>query len=273
LFQFVVVRLAIVQTFERILKLPWIVLVQGALRLVSDATVNATIGFPPHSFFLKGDGHRKPPFQWATSPPVKLHFLQKMANNALCFHVEEQQSDVRAESIPAIFNPVFTSGKVFGWELSIYIPLLPLMSLIMDMPTALEKPQYADIEKLHNQMVDVKSKAVTVGNPAWMVDAIAKSAEFLSYWKSVLRYFPPPAKRNEATELAYIKFLLDYNKRAMQLRTEANNYIAINITKSVNLYPNDTHLITLGDAHLTNNPVQQYLSIGAAIGVVDIDQF
>ena len=246
---------------------------KGALKLISKDTVNATIGSPPHRFFMKGDGHRKPPFQWALATEVTAHFEQLVANNSLCLHVEQHQKDVCAASVPSLFNAVLTKGKVFGWELPIYADLGPLMEIVAELQLNLDKPLFNAIKKVHLEMAAVKSKAGTVGNPAWIAEAVATSDVFQSYWKSVLRFVPSPEKRDNIKETAYVKFLLGYNKSAMMMRTQANNHIAASIKKSIDLFPNDTHLITLGDAHLTDNPVQNYLNIGGAIGVVDEDQW
>jgi hypothetical protein len=63
----------------------------------------------------------------------------------------------------------------------------------------------------------------------------------------------------------------DYRNAALDLRTTVNPYIGKNIQSVINQYPDCTHLITCGNAHITDSPLFQYVTTtpGSANGVVD----
>lgn len=252
--------------------MPWNLLAAGTLNGLTAATRDAIIGNPPSRFYMTGDGHRHPPFRWATLPAVRIHFMEQQAAGQLCLHVELHQDEVTADSVPPMFNPASMAGKVFGWELSMFRDLLPVMNLIMEIMNTVPHPRMVDVARLDRDMVLMSSLAWKVGSPPWMMAAPGLSTPFRVYWNSVLRLAPAPVPRVAATEDAYQVFINTYNNNAMRLRTDANNFIAINIARSIALFPNDTHLITLGSAHLTTNPVQNFLNIGANIGIADASQ-
>jgi len=250
--------------------MPWILHPAGTFNGLSAATIDAVLGVPRARYYLSGDGHRTPPFAWAVRPAVRAHFLNLMATGNLCLHVEQHQEDVTDQSIPAQFDPVFVQHKVFGWELSMFKHLLPVMTLIMDVMGQLPDPALSDVVALHRDMVRMDALAWSVGNPPWIHNALAQSDVFLAYWK--LRLHENHAQRippNAATELNYMTFLNQYNNACMALRCDANNFIAVNIMNAMARFPNDTHLITVGNAHLVTNPVQQYINIGLEPGLID----
>ena len=67
-------------------------------------------------------------------------------------------------------------------------------------------------------------------------------------------------------------FINQYNNSCMALRCDANNFIAVNIMNAMAQHPGDTHLITVGNAHIVTNPVQQYINIGVNRGLIDPSQ-
>ena len=79
--------------------MPWNVLPVGTLTALVEATVDAQLGRPLLGVraFMKGDGHRNPPFQWFnTCPRLQLHFQNLMFAEMLCAHVEEFGAICRA---------------------------------------------------------------------------------------------------------------------------------------------------------------------------------
>ena len=103
-----------------------------------------------------------------------------------------------------------------------------------------------------------------------MKSLLEPSALFKAYWMKRARNATP---RDGGLEDGYLAFLNQYNHLAMGLRTDANNFIAANIQRVIAQQPADsTHLITVGNAHITTNPVQNYLNIGAHPGYVDASQ-
>lgn len=253
--------------------MPWTLLANGTFNGLSDANIDVVLGNPRARFYLSGDGHRTPPFAWATRPAVQPHFLQLMAAGNLCLHVEQHQEDVTDHSIPEVFNPVFVQQKVFGWELSMFKDLLPAMTLIMEIMGNLPNPYLSDVVALHRDMVRMDSLAWKVSNPPWIHAALAQSDIYLAYWKQRLE--TDPRKRIAAigaTEDAYMAFINQYNNSCMALRCDANNFIAVNIMNAMAQFPNATHLITVGNAHLVTNPVQQYINIGLNAGLIDPSQ-
>ncbi len=253
--------------------MPWILHPAGTFNGLNAANLDGVLGLPRARYYLSGDGHRTPPFAWAVRPAVRAHFLQLMATGDLCLHVEQHQEDVTSESIPALFDPVFVQQKVFGWELSMFKHLQPVMELVMEIMGALPQPVLSDVVALHREMVRMDSLAWKVGNPPWIHAALANSDTYLAYWKARLHANPGARiAANGATEHAYLVFLNQYQNACMALRCDANNFIAINIMNAMARFPLATHLITVGNAHLVTNPVQQYINIGADAGLIDPSQ-
>lgn len=253
--------------------MPWTLLPAGTFNGLSDATVDAVLGTPRARYFISGDGHRTPPFAWAVRPAVRPYFQELMAAGNLCLHVEQHQEDVTDQSIPALFDPVFVQQQVFGWELDMFKHLLPVMNLIMEIMGSMPTPDLADVVTLHRHMIRMNDLAWKVGNPPWIFAALALSDGFLAYWKRRLDINPLnriPAVG--ATEDGYLNFLNQYNNSCMALRCDANNFIAVNLMNAMARFPNATHLITVGNAHLVTNPVQQYINIGLNAGLIDPSQ-
>ena len=249
--------------------MPWTLLAGGTFNGLNPATLAAVVGNPPSRFYLSGDGHRTPPFQWAVRPAVLLHFQTLMAAGNLCLHVEQLQEDVSSDSLPPLFARLIQQKMVFGWELSMFKDLLPVMNLCMDLMGQLPNPSLNEVVALHREMIRIDGLGWKVGNPPWMHAAVAQSDIFKTYWSGVASKTTP---RNNATQDNYLTFLAQYNNNAMGLRTDANNFIAVNINRVIAAHPNATHLITVGNAHITTNPVQQYINLGTEVGLVDPSQ-
>ena len=248
--------------------MPWTLLADGTFKGLSEATIPAILGNPLAKFYLSGDGHRKPPFQWAVRQAVQGHFLALMGQQRLCLHVEQLPEQVNKDSIPPLFAPLIQQQKVFGWELSMFRDLFPAMELCLDIVDK-PNPPLSWVVTLDREMLRINGLGWKVGNPPWMHAAVVLSTAYRQYWQIVN---VKPAIRNKATDKEYQAFLLQYHNDAMQLRIVAHNFIGANITRVITQYPNDTHLITVGDAHITTNPVQQYINIDGQVGLVDSAQ-
>lgn len=243
--------------------MPWTLCPQGTFNGLSAATIPAVLGNPVARFFLSGDGHGTPPFQWAVRPAVKEMFLTLQANDQLCFHVEELPENVTSESIPQVFDPVFVRQKVFGWELPMFRDLQPVMERCLDISSSEVAPSDEDVNGLHDSFVTMDQRGHQVNDPPWLAAAVAISATFKAYRTKVGHYWIDPRRIDPIpkTEADYKTFVLGYFNNAMQLRTGANNFIGARIAANIALHPNDTHLITVGDAHILVDPVQQYIPV------------
>jgi hypothetical protein len=264
--------------------MPWTLLAAGAFGGLSEDNLAGVFGDPSPRFFLSGDGHRQPPFGWAEGEAVLPQFLALMGRGELCMHVEQQQEDVRAASVPPRFADLIRQQMVFGWELPIYRDLLAMMQLIYAVKAELPRPSLESVMAVHREMVRIAGLAHVVGNPPWMRQAVVTSDGFKAYWAGIdprpdrfqlLTTPDKPVYRNEqfarrkSTEDSYRGFLSDYLLDIMQLRTDANQFIGVRIKRNIDLHPNATHLITVGAAHITINPVQQYINLGNLTGLVD----
>jgi hypothetical protein len=251
--------------------MPWQNLANGALWGLSNATLTATLGNPLPRFFMTGDGHRSPPFRWiAACDGLKVHFMTLMSQNMLCVHVEQHPDDVSEESVPPLLYPVVNPRRVFGWELAIYKDLLPIMTQCMQLASSSLRPADVtdDVVALDREIIRVNALLWQIGNPLALQTAPAQSLAFRRYYEGVVRN---GQQRQPATETQYGQFVLGYQNAAMGLRTAVNSYIGHNIQLIINQYPQCTHLITCGDAHITQNPLAQYVTTlpAGAMGVVD----
>ncbi len=223
-------------------------------------------------FFMTGDGHRSPPFAWTMAcDTLKLHFQNLMLTDQLCAHVEQQQSDVRPGSVPGPLQLLYQQQRIFGWELDIYKDLLKVMELCLDVASRVsyEAPPKVlnDVVAVDKEIIRVHALLWKIGNPIALRNAAAQSLNYRQYYENVCKAKAP---RNLGTERLYSQFLMGYQNIAMGLRTTVNNYIGANIQRVINQFPNCTHLITCGDAHITYNPLAQYILLPqGAVGIVD----
>lgn len=247
----------------------WRTVPSGTLNGLSARNIDGVLGTPRTRFYLTGDGHRNPPFAWATRPAVLQHFLGLMAAGRLCLHVEEHQDAIKAASIPWQFDHVREQNKVFGWELSIYRHLQPAMELAMSLMGDMPRPPMQDVVALDRHLIQINALAWKYGNRRFMRDSADTANEFRIHLIELARN---KTQRNGAIEDDYTQFLKKFFNECMDYRCKANIFIGANIRNAIARFPNATHLITVGNAHLDSNPVQQYIDIGSEDGVIDPSQ-
>eukprot|EP01084_Bolivina_argentea_P087932 158753_1 len=280
----------------------WDILQPGTLKQLKDHTVE-TIKVGGHfpQFFLSGDGHRHPPFKWVTScPRLKLHFQELMGKDQLCAHVEMHQDQVTERAIPGILIPLIHQHKIFGWELDIYRDLGSAMEHAMEILgqfAANFQEREFSIKKMNKQALEVAiynfkdlvysivvlDKDILrvdgflshkISNPEKLRKMSKDSWEFRDYFGKLKFTDLGIEGRNKNIENAYVKFLKYFYRTAMELRTDVGvqKLIGANIQKSIDKHANNTHIITVGNAHIEINPVQHYINIGNAFGVIDAFQ-
>ncbi len=245
----------------------WTTLASGTLASMTARKIELQFSEGIPRFFLTGDGHRNPPFKWIEScKELELHFLGLMAQGQLCVHVEEHPEAIRQSSIPLKLHPLLHSKRVFGWELDIYRVLRPVMEVSMGVVG--QEKRLTDVVYLDKEWVRINALLWQIGGGSQTLrQAQSNSFKFRSYFQARSK----GAKKDLLKEAAYDRFLLDWNRAAMVLRTDANAYIARNIQKVINQYPDATHLITCGDAHISINPLQQYIRLPEdAPGIIDL---
>jgi hypothetical protein len=224
-------------------------------------------------FFMTGDGHRHPPFAWTMAcTNLRLRFQTLMSQQQLCAHVEQHQDAVTDNSVPVLLQPLFLQGRVFGWELEIYRHLQPVMEQCMTLAEEVDAGRRTpadllrDVVALDRDVIRIHGLLWQIGNPTGLSGAMAQHEQYRQYYQGLSKGQP----RNRATETQYQQFLLNYHRTTMALRTEVNQFIGNNIQKVVDRFPTCTHIITCGDAHITHNPLAQYVQLpGGAAGVVD----
>jgi hypothetical protein len=252
--------------------MPWQALANGTLWGLTDATLAAALGNPLPRFFMTGDGHRHPPFLWtAACPALKVHLQNLMLNKQLCVHVEQQPDEVSERSVPDFLMLLVSQRRVFGWELAIYKDLLPVMQECMRLaggPSMAPSDIVNDVVHLDKDMIRLNALLWQIGNPPALQNIPAQSLRFRDYYEGVAH---KGRARVPATELQYQQFLMSYYNAAMGLRTDVNSYIGRNIQTVISQFPNCTHLISCGDAHITHNNLSQFVTTTppGAQGVVD----
>ena len=248
--------------------MPWQIVPNGTLRALTNGTLAGMFrgDAPVPRFFLTGDGHRHPPFEWTNvCTDLRLHFQTLMAANQLCVHVETYQDAVDDNAVPVVLQPLVLQGMVFGWELEIYRYMLPLMEQSMRIATD-DPINPADVMQFDRELVRLNGSLWMIGNPPALTGAMAAHEPFVRYYRGVANGQP----RVLLTETNYQAFLIAYHNTTMGFRTTVNPYIAQNIQRVINLHPNATHLITCGAAHITVNPLQNFIVLpGPAVGIVD----
>ena len=264
--------------------MPWRRVADGTLRSLTDGDVAAYLDQPQQvpRFFLTGDAHRDPPFEWTRScPRLALHFLNLVQAGTLCAHVEQYPEDVTSTSLPTNLRYIHEVGKVFGWELGIFRLLQPSMEFVISITAdyqerALGKSQMdskkavRDIDRFIKLFDPANACLAEIGNPNCLRDVKTHLTVFRSYFNWVGW---PGTPVNLATEYNFFKLLQNFGRDTMTLRTTANPYMAQNIWQNIQKYPNDTHIITCGNNHILDNPIQHYLPLpNGAIGIIDAAQ-
>jgi hypothetical protein len=258
----------------------WVRVADGTLRSLTDNDVGPYLDqLQPPRFFLTGDAHRNPPFEWTKScSTMKLHFFNLVQRGALCAHVEQYPEDVVSTSLPTNLRYIYEFGKVFGWELRIFALLQPSMEFVnlitfdyrekaisnsrMDSKKAVQ-----DIDQFIKLFDPANENLAEVGNPNCLKDIKAQLLLFRNYFKWVGWLGTP---LNLATEYKFYQLLYNFGRDTMTLRTALNPYMAQNILQNIQKFPNDTHIITCGNNHILHNPLQNYLPLpNGAVGIVD----
>ncbi len=241
----------------------WTVLNNGALSDLNDSNYETVLGTPFPKFFMSGDGHRNPPFQWVSHcPALKIRLQEQLLAHTLWVHVEQQPGEVTESSLPSSLALAFPNGRVFGWELSLYQKLNKVMQDCLQMaPEAIHQNEAVG---LTGEMLEVQAIVSQFANPANMTGLLPQIERFHDH------YVTNAGGRDATTDAAYSQFLMQYNNAAMQLRTDANPEIGRNIQSKIDQNPGSIHLITCGDAHLTVNPLYNYVQLPPGTrGVVD----
>ncbi len=191
--------------------------------------------------FMTGDGHREPPFKWATFGPWADFFREIVDDNNICCHVEKYSDAVAPGCVPEAFAKVFRNGKVFGWEPEVFKVIQSIIQKIWGLRSHLLSEgslKKSDIEGVTQQMLRVSREGYLDGE-----GAIAK---FLGDKARNSKSDPVPA-----TEIPEFDDLLRiYNHNAMALRTKIHNRVGETIQRRIDEYPDHFHLITCGDAHM-----------------------
>lgn len=112
-----------------------------------------------------------------------------------------------------------------------------------------------------------------IGNPPHLFGALQTCRAYIAYSGPFNRQFFKATTRNPAIELSYATMVNNFRIDAMAQRTGAHQYLGPMIRNRMLQYPDCTHLITVGNAHLINNPIQHHIPLPPGeIGVVDAAQ-
>ena len=260
--------------------MPWNRLADGTLRMMTDPTLQIYFrgDMPIPQFFMSGDAHRTPPFAWTDAGSIiRAHFLDRLNKGRLCAHVEQLQAAVNRASIPAFLAPLIGQNRVFGWELPIFAPLARAGALYVNMALKLadnvvdrEMLQYAS--QFADGVVTAQPFLAGVGNPVGLTGGLNLAERLCEY---VVDVIANASANSNDTNAAFRTELRVYRDSIMELRTGAHPYMATPIQNVIDLYPTCVHIITCGDAHITDNhPLHGYIHLpNGAVGVVDGSRF
>jgi len=262
--------------------MPWTIVPPGTLRALTNGTLAALLrgDTPTPRFFMSGDGHRHPPFGWTEAcSELIVYFQQLILADRLCLHVEEQQSSVAHGSVPERLMGLVDRNRVFGWEWAVFDALGPALEVCNQLrandnyqPTA---QVYELAVELDKEITRAHAMLWQLGQPPALTAGRDISWRYRHYCQ---RYLPPRtpldvgprAARNMALEAQYRTMVINYSTAVMQMRLDGNPFIGRKIQTVIDQFPDSTHLITCGHAHINHNPLQQYVRIPAeAIGIVD----
>ncbi|MFJ7795477.1 hypothetical protein [Pseudomonas sp. NPDC096950] len=253
--------------------MPWNLVQPGTLRALTNETLLAlTHGDAPiPRFFMTGDGHAIPPFAWTEAcSDLTVYFQTLIAADRLCLHVEEQQSAITHDSVPERLQGLVDRQRVFGWELSVFDALGPALEICNELAA---NGNYQSIPPIYEQVVELDRTIVRahallweLANPPALFSGRDISWSYREYCKRRLN----GAVRNPAIEAQYGAMVFNYRKAIMQVRISGNPFIGRKIQASIDRFPHSTHLITCGDGHILENPLQNYVRIpDNAVGIVD----
>ncbi|WP_146041284.1 hypothetical protein [Pseudomonas sp. MPR-ANC1] len=227
--------------------------------------------------FLTGDAHREPPFRWAARGVWANFFQPLIAANKIVCHVEQYPRAVSLQSVPPLFAPVFTNGKVFGWEHEVFPIIENLMKNYMNNANCF--PSAVSVGLIKGVLGD-SARVAEMGFLKAEYQAIVDFAKPFVGEKSAFEKFQAfvssssTVKPIPSTDGAKFKELYStYYRAGMELRTGIHQHIAPRIQHLINTYSDHMHLITCGDAHLLVNPLYLYLQPPTGcFGIVDPDQ-
>jgi hypothetical protein len=203
--------------------------------------------------YMTGDGHRTPPFKWATTDTWADFFTQFIGMNKICCHVETFSDEVKASSVPKLFEPVFHNHKVFGFEPNVFKTIMDIIHFIWEI-----RPKISIGEA---QSLSVIRSVITQMSAVHDMGYLRNEGEnAMKQWDQIRGlgkkgWDPVPAKA-----LSYFSlFLSEYNDAAMNLRTVVNDEMGAKIQRIIKQFPDHIHMITCGDAHIYMNPLYQYI--------------
>ncbi|HTW71704.1 MAG TPA: hypothetical protein VME47_17595, partial [Acetobacteraceae bacterium] len=158
--------------------MPWNRLGDGLLGGVTDEQIAKGIfgesGLIPR-YFMTGDGHQEPSFQWAAKCTVmKNYFETAMKKQQLCAHVERLPRDVGAGNVPAFLQPLYQQNRIFGWELPIFAPLAKCGQLYFGIAPALannniDRALVQAFSEFSHFALEAHQLVASVGSPAELV--------------------------------------------------------------------------------------------------------
>jgi hypothetical protein len=254
--------------------MPWNLVQAGTLNALTDQTLAAMMpgDTPVPRFFMTGDGHDHPPFAWTDAcGTLRAHFQTLILADRLCLHVEELQSAVDHTSVPERLMGLVDRQRVFGWELSVFGALAPAYETCNELeahgnyqPTAVT---YAMAVELDRAIVKAHPLLWELANPPALFNGRTISWQYREYSRRVLGGLVP---RNLATEAQYAGMVHNYRQAVMVARITGNPTIGRKIQGVIDRFPDSTHLITCGDAHILHNPLQNFVRIPQNVtGIVD----
>ena len=220
--------------------MPWNRLGDGLLGGVTDEQIAKGIfgesGLIPR-YFMTGDGHQEPSFQWAAKCTVmKNYFETAMKKQQLCAHVERLPRDVGAGNVPAFLQPLYQQNRIFGWELPIFAPLAKCGQLYFGIAPALannniDRALVQAFSEFSHFALEAHQLVASVGSPAELVKIPALLNELGEYIVDVVAK-QRPAKAETSTD--YRSRLKTYYDAIMELRTSAHEFIAAPIRGIIN---------------------------------------
>ena len=225
-------------------------------------------------FFLSGDAHGHPPFKWVLkSKEATEYFTDLMQNKKLVLHVEQAQDVVDKSSVPALFQPLLNDGRVLGWELAEFIALAPTTNKADELRSQMNPDLKKFAEELVVQLPQIKyyhKKIIDRFGVAPIPDFEALQEFLMNRVAKAMQYGVKTAGYSEDDYNRARRFLSDYVIWVLGLRNQVNPAIGQSILGNLSKYDdNVTHLIAIGDSHIQDNPVMQFIPIGAEMGVVD----
>lgn len=276
----------------------WKTLTPGTLWNLTDADLDTKLqlwgGMP--TFFMTGDGHEKPPFQWITRcKRLREHFKKLVESDKLCVHVEELQDKVNRESVPPLLWPLLGKNRIFGWELEIFRYVGAVIDAYYEHAPGLSRSEYLEtkqgmrsnrnvqrtqmllvIESVHRNIREADNRLRDIYRAEELRGKLEVHEKYLNYYRvpssktSGQSSLQPSEKPNDS----YVDFLQNYKVAGLDARLTAGVHLAIGkkILDVVRNYKGRTHLICCGAEHLTvkDRPLNNYVFLPQrTTGVVD----